>query len=233
MRQLVILTLLFLSSCQIMDMTLHFLLIPTDIANDSFFIKSGDDKFYDEIEIQRLNQYGLVHKKNDNSIIISGGGKAAIRVEMAWENYEDPIENETDMQFYISDYKNREAQTFDFGLIRENDDPFSIAIRSTPTDIKTNDHLILEFFSNEYILKDSDSILASGILPEFEPGKVYRVIIMNDSKKIKVSYDCDEIVDINTEYPITDYLILQNEGISSVELNALSINRTVPKHIFD
>lgn len=233
MRLLMIILLLFLTSCHVVDTTLNFIFMPTTIASDSFFIKSGYGVFSDDIEVKRLNEFHLVNKVNNNSISVDGGGIAAFKVEMSWKDYQMPFESNEDIQNIIPTYKARGAQTFDFGLIRNSEEPFSLILRTTPTDLESQNFLRLEFVSNEFILLENQKIISQGKLPEFNIGKVHRVIIMNDSKKTKVSFDCDEIVNINTEYPITDYLILKNEGLSLVELNALSINRRVPKHIFD
>lgn len=199
-----------------------------------YFTLNKYDKDAQTVRGVRLNGWEKVHKINQNSILLKEGGAAAIAVPMeefgnsilAFDD-DDSSDDNVELVFFEDGY-----YIFDFGIKNIDDVPLNICLRTSSQDFLIgNKGLRLEIFEGEAQLSFESEILQTTRIIPLEKGETRRVIVINNGKYLKISLDCNEIVNIKTDLPISEYVIFESPGEGSWEINAISFEKKIPEGI--
>lgn len=212
---------------------LIFLINGCPFASDQFFMNKFDKETETVIGL-RLNGWEKVKQINQNSFLIEEGGLAAIASPIPAKNDKNAseiLDGIDDLLGHRVTYK--KYFTFDFGLKKISDAPLHIHSRTTPTDFNKNELGInFRIFENTVSIFDGEKLIKDYNLSSFKKNETKRMIVMNFDSYIKVSLDCDEILNYKTERPITEYLLFHSVGSGDWEINAVSTEKNIPEGLF-
>lgn len=135
-----------------------------------------------------------VEQINDNSFIIEDSGIVAMR---------DLGNTQIEMKFELEFLEGNFAR---FG------------IRTTRVNYNPKNNIIFEINGNDVSLYQNNKILVNKKLL-ISDRKTKLIKIFNLGNELKISIDCDEIVDMKTKLPVTEYLIVESNNNSRLKIS--------------
>jgi hypothetical protein len=137
-----------------------------------------------------------VEQINDNSFLIKNGGIASMRILGKTQN-----EIKFNLEFLEGDFVR-------FG------------IRTTRVNFNKKNNIIFEINGTDISLYLHGKLLQNKkIAGSVKNSKLIRILNLGD--ELKISVDCDEIVNIRTKLPLTEYLIVESNKNSTLKLSGI------------
>lgn len=147
-----------------------------------------------------LSDIDLVKKTADNSVRIFPGGRLAMKVIELTEHESD----------------------FTIKILKGNGIKF--AFRTVENNFDAHSSLILHLTSSETkLLDESGNLLETSDHRLIDLDQKYRLRCINKAKNLKIYLDCDEILNISTNYPATEYVIIESIDDSEIEISGIDI----------
>jgi hypothetical protein len=183
----------------IFQIFIPYMPVYTPKKNNQMDTKEVDEENIRFIYCKTIGRYDNVKQLDYNSILLRDSGI----VSMA-----KPL-----LMSYIADFTVtiKEGQGVRFYL------------RNSPNKFKSFKGVSLTFSKEGLFFEENGKVQAKYSGYQAEIGRQYRLKIKNDGKYAKVYLDCDEMREYVCNLPLSEYIIAESIGASTVELKAIDL----------
>lgn len=146
-----------------------------------------------------LGDINSIEKSSDNSIIMKPNAKLAMKV---------PLMTQFESNFTIK---------------IKSGDGINFAYRTTENSLSENRSLKIELSSGGIKIAESGKIIFENPDVKLILGRQYKIRCINEGKNLKIYVDCDEITNITTNLPATEFIFAETHENTAAELEGIDI----------